>query len=484
MVSSEELKEELRPAVKEYAETVQETAKDQDTYPKEEWVSPTDEGGTELVETAVPSRRIQYLIDSDEITCFNDCAEWLEQAEDKVHLSHTNTKSAYEHWLRNFANSVFDYVGDYDFDEEAYEAAFTDKAKPHFNDALSLDILIPIPGLAEYSEPVTFTPQTPEHEKKQYLLTIISDFSLDQITASEMAAMQNKSMEGLYGDPTKLGWKGRLRYTIDIKDRSQGFQVPDLLAEQASDISVDIGRKVVDGLRLSEPQEDNIWFGPIFVLRDNWLTYRTETEGVEWVRMHPDCDIEYRNIYSFSLDEGGARSFANQFWEEKADLLTSDMFDRPIRRYNRTYLPGHPEDHILDCHIALESLLMKGAKGGTSLRMPLSAAIFLRDCVRDPIDVYYFFDVQREVRNKIVHEDKTLEDVNATNLDKLPDYLLQDTDAGKRLSGLQFIKHSREYLALLIKEYHRIEEEEGLNIYQANQELVSEDEIVEDFFDQ
>lgn len=492
MVTPEELKEELRPAVEDYAETVREAAEEEDIYPKEEWVCPTDEGGTELVELSVPSRGIEYLIDPDEISHFDDCAEWLEDADEEVHLSHTNTESAYEHRLRSFANSVFNYVGDYDFDEEAYQAAFSDNLEVHFNEALSLDILVPIPGLAEHSEPVTFTPQSPRHEDGQYLLTVTSDFSLDQITASEMAALQNKSMEGLYGEPTKLGWEGRLRYTVDINDRRQDFHVPDILAEKATDISLDIARKVVDGLRLSEPQEDNIWFGPIFALRDNWLTYRTDAEAVERAHLHPDCDIEYRNIHSFSLDEWGARSFANVFWEEDADLLTSETFDRPIRRFNRTYLPGHAEDHILDCHIALESLLLKGAKGGTSFRMPIGAAILLRDRVGDPVEVYYFFDVLREVRNKIVHEDKKVEDVNATHLDELPDYLLQETDAGERLEKFQFIKHTREYLALLIKEYYRIEQEHGLNIHEANQELVEdmilslseEDDPTEEIFDQ
>lgn len=106
--------------------------------------------------------------------------------------------------------------------------------------------------------------------------------------------------------------------------------------------------------------------------------------------------------------------------------------------------------------------------------MPISAAILLRDRVGNPVEVYYFFDVLREVRNKIVHEDKKVEDVNASNLDKLPDYLKQETDAGERLEKFQFIKHTREYLALLIKEYYRIEKEHGLNIHEANQDIVED----------
>lgn len=135
---------------------------------------------------------------------------------------------------------------------------------------------------------------------------------------------------------------------------------------------------------------------------------------------------------------------------------------------------------------------MKGAKGGTSFRMPIGAAILLRDRVGDPVEVYYFFDVLREVRNKIVHEDKKVKDVNASNLDELPDYLKQKTDAGERLEKFQFIKHTREYLALLIKEYYRIEQEHGLNIHEANQELIEDlilsvskdDEPTEEIFDQ
>lgn len=474
MVSPEELKDNLRPAVKEYAETVREEAKEGGINPTHEIVVPTGEGGTDLVEVPVPTHGIEELVDRDGVSHIKDGADWLAESNDELHLTHTNTESAYEHKFWSFANSVFNYVGDYDFDEDAYEAAFSDIIEPHFHDALNLDILVPIPGLTRDSEPVTFSPKSPEYRDEEYLLTVTSDFSIDKIDASEMATLQNKSLEGLYGEPTKLGWKGRLRFTIDINDRSADLHVPDILAEQAGEISVDIARKVIDGLRLSEPQEDNIWFGPIFVLRDDWITYREGVEGVERVLMHPDCDIEYRNIQRFSLDEIGARSFANVFWEEKADLLTSKTFDRPIRRYNRTYLPGHTEDHILDCHIALESLLLKGAKGGTSFRMPIGAAILLRDRVRDPIDVYYFFDVLREARNKFVHEDKKVEDINATNMDKLPDYLLQEADDGETIAKFQFVKHAREYLALLIKEYYRIEQEHGLNIHQANQELVED----------
>lgn len=269
MVTPKELRDELRPAVEGYAETVRETAEDQDIHPKENWICPTEDGGTDIVELSVPSRGIEYLIDPDKISHFDDCAGWLEDAKEEVHLTHTNTKSAYESRLRNFANTLFDYVGDYDFDEEAYQAAFTDNLELHFNESLSLDILVPIPGLAEHSESVTFIPQSPAYEDEQFLLTIISDFSLDKIAAPEMAALQNKSMEGLYGDPRKLGWKGRLRYTVDINDRRQDLHAPDFLAEKATDISVDIARKVVNGLRISEPHEDNIWFGPIFASRDN-----------------------------------------------------------------------------------------------------------------------------------------------------------------------------------------------------------------------
>lgn len=468
MVTPDELRDELRAAVKEYAETIREAAEEQEIYPEETWIRPTEEGGTQIIDLPVPSHGVQDLINPDEISHFDDCAEWLENTDDKVHFTHTNTKSSYETWLRHFANSVFNYVGDYDFKEEAYKAAFTDNVEIHFNETLSLDILVPIPGLAKHSGPVTFTPQSPNHEDEQYLLTVASDFNLDNITAPGLAALQNKSLEGLYGNPKKLGWEGRLRYTVDINDRRQDLHVPDILAEKATEISVEIARKVVDGLRISEPQDDNIWFGPIFALRDNWLSYRTGSEGVERAHIHPDCDIEYRNIHSFSLSEIAARSFANAFWEEKADLLTSEMFERPIRRYNRTYLPGHTEDHILDCHIALESMLMKGADGRTSFRMPVSAAILLKDRVRDPVDVYYFFDVLREARNKIVHEDKEVEDIDAANLDKLPGFLLKETDAGNRIAKFQFVKRAREYLALLIKEYHRMEQEENLNIHQAN----------------
>ena len=116
--------------------------------------------------------------------------------------------------------------------------------------------------------------------------------------------------------------------------------------------------------------------------------------------------------------------------------------------------------------------------------MPVSAAILLKDRIQEPTEVYYFFDVLREARNKIAHEDKEVEDIDAANLDKLPNLLLQETDAGDRIAKFQFVKRAREYLALLIKEYHRMEEEENLNIHQANQELVGEDDIVEAFFDQ
>lgn len=295
MVSPEDLQERLRPAVKDYAETLQKKAEEQEIQFREKWVCSTEKGGTELTEITVPSRGVKHLIDSDNVTHFDDCAEWLEDSEDEVNLTHSNTKSTYEHWLRNFASKTFNYVGDYEFDEEAYRAAFADKAEPYFENALTLDILIPIPGLADNSEPVTFTPQSPEYPDEQYLCTVTSDFSINEITASEMAAMQNKSIEGHYGEPTKLGWGGKLRFTVEINDRSRDPLVSEDLVEQAGETSVDIVRKVVDGLRLSEPQEDNIWFGPIFILRDNWVTYRMGGEGVERAYLHPDCDIEYRN---------------------------------------------------------------------------------------------------------------------------------------------------------------------------------------------
>ncbi|WP_254280663.1 hypothetical protein [Haloarcula marina] len=492
MVSAEELQERLRPAVRDYAETVQSKAEDNDIYPYKEIACLDEDGDIEVIEISVPTDGVQYLIDPDTVTHFDNCAEWLAGSEDELDLTHAHAESTYESWLRNFANTVFNYVGDYSFDEQAYQAAFRDIIGPDFNDSLFFDVLIPLPGLSRNSEPVSFTPQSPEYQEEQYLYTVSSDFDIDLIDAPEMAAIHNKSLEGHISEPTKLGWKGRLRFTIEIEDRSRDLLVVHDLAEQAAEISVDIGRKVVNGLRLSEPHEDGLWFGPIFLLQDNWLTYREGVEGVERIRIHPDSDIEYRHVLRFTLDEIGARSFSDVFWKEQADLLTSDTFDGPIRRYNRTYLPGHAEDHILDCHIALESLLMKGAKGGTSFRMPIAAAILLRDRVGDPIEVYYFFDVLREVRNKIVHEDKTVEDVAASNLNELPNYLLEETDAGERLERFQFIKHTREYLSLMIKEYYRIEQEHGLNIHEANQELVEEmilsvseeDEPVDAIFEQ
>jgi len=133
MVTPEELRDELRPAVKEYAETVGEVAEEQEIYPKQTCIRPTKEGDTQIIELQVPSHGVQDLITPDEISHFDDCAEWLENIDDKVHLTHTNTKSSYETRLRNFANSVFNYVGDYDFEEEAYQAAFTDDLEIHWS---------------------------------------------------------------------------------------------------------------------------------------------------------------------------------------------------------------------------------------------------------------------------------------------------------------------------------------------------------------
>jgi hypothetical protein len=59
MVTPEELRDELRPAVKEYAETVGEVAEEQEIYPKQTCIRPTKEGDTQIIGRVAKSSRVQ-----------------------------------------------------------------------------------------------------------------------------------------------------------------------------------------------------------------------------------------------------------------------------------------------------------------------------------------------------------------------------------------------------------------------------------------
>ncbi len=125
-----------------------------------------------------------------------------------------------------------------------------------------------------------------------------------------------------------------------------------------------------------------------------------------------DFDIPSREYFrnSYTLSRENLTKFRRYVRMLSGNgFATWNRLELPLKQFNRYSRRQRNEDKVLDIAILLESVLLHGADRELQYRLGLRAARLLRT-MRDPQDTVNRIGCLYQVRNKIVHQNKSLRD--------------------------------------------------------------------------
>lgn len=455
--SSGTSKETIKAAVKEFA---QQMTEDFEQVPKQEIII-GDGIAIETKEIPKPSEFLTYY-SSEQDDLFRDVAiTLLEEGENGQEISEDNILNTTNN-IFNFAGDVLDYSGGYCVNEEAFNAAYQDTFKSESPQGLrEFELIIPFENLNLADEPIQLSTDfqiwndSSSHHR-------ILELELAKLTEPEISGIMTYEAE--HGYPrrspqkvTKYGLRGRIQSSIHPNPNDQP--------------GVKVGRRIATALRLFDPSRGSVGSKDAYLAKSGWLDHR---EGIKTVVKKSESSREpplSQDLYELFVgeDEG-----FQEFWSEYASEIRIDHnYDlaTSIRRYNETYVKHYYEDQLIDCAVALESMLLFGDSnpGTRSSRMKLRGSILLdtvfnedRDRTRTLIDDVY------EFRGEIVHQNEYLANVLKNN-DRID--LLDGCDHPQEV-----ISEARTLLGKVLRAYLKLRSD-GYSISKVNEMI---DESIED----
>lgn len=398
----------------------------------------------------------------------------------------SDTEREYEEELVKFAGMVMDYVGDFEFDDEAFQVAYDDNFYPQLTDYKRVQVVIPIRNVVTdgplelssdfYLENQFFGPYT------------IEDIELSELEDVEVEGIVNFS-EGLGVDATPRIAPGydvgqKLKFEIVRRPSYESFrrycdkEVPDKLqseeitvtpqARLSGNIHQQLIREMVTAadrcFRLFSPQ-CNPEFHAGYVSIPGFLSYRNI--ALDIVDKHPIERNDGTVEGTLAFTDEGKRSDFESFWEKYIPVITEsdEQFSKPLNRFDEMYKKNKAEDQLLDCLIALERTLLTDTSKASSytFRMGLRSGIILDSSSHGPDwdreRFYEFFKELYGIRSDVVHNDISI----SSALDSAHDGILSEYNSEHR-----FLSETRELFAALLLTYVEYYIEEGMSVHEIN----------------
>jgi len=397
---------------------------------------------------------------------------------------HEDNHEHSQHTKRIFelAKLTLDHIGEVNFDEDAFNSAYSDYFEPLYESTHTHRFIFPLPRIILRPEnyPEKFRLELPPLEnpinKGNYVSSIINEFTLSKITGSEMTAMQNYGTPGIITKPDqtqkRLGWSTKLDITFEVTHRPTKHNEdrvgvdPSFTGLHTSSIASDVAKQVVTALRLWDPKGYG-GLGPGYRLRDSWKSYRGISDDVAGIIIP-----EFRQrgkVYTLSNSieiQESERKTVRDFWTDVGpycQLKKSDdgSLNPSLRRFSRMYERIFPEDKIIDAYIGFETTL---ARGHPEHYMPQFASMILEGKTElNEEDIREFVNDLQHIRNQIVHQDATL---SGDLVEKVP----EGEDA--YFSESEYVREVRWYLAQVIIAYTDLLNSPDDSIQQINQEYL------------
>lgn len=309
----------------------------------------------------------------------------------------------------NFSGAVMDYSGSYSVKDEAFEKAYRDKFQLNSPDGLrEFELIIPFENLVLNNESLSLSSDFKIwNNTKSYYEPLEVEFV--ELSEAELSGIMTYEGEHRYPRraPQKISKYG-LRRTIRASSHQNPNDRP----------GVEIGRRIATALRLFDPSRGSVGAKNAYFARPGWLDYWEDIRSIV-KKQEPSREPPLsRDFFELSADDvSGFQKFWSQY---SSEIRTDHNYDLStvIRRYNETYVKHYFEDQLIDCAVALESMLLYGdGNPGTRLsRMKLRGSILLdnifnkdRGRIRTLIDDIY------EFRGDIVHQNEYLVDILEEN---------------------------------------------------------------------
>ena len=487
----------IRPVVKDGVQTVIERHSDADIDLPTQTFHNLSSGSlidtTEEVSVAVPGDIFddKDLFDSLYEGEFREAAQRIydqlpDPSGDSPYSEDKYIKSV-EQGLFEFVGVVLNYVGQFQFDEDAFAAAFEEQFEPRFTDReyarfllclkntsiepdISIDLDTNIQGSPDYLGP--------------FAVDTLRIRSLDELEETGITTHEAPGTGVL--EPIETLDAGRPNAALEIvlrrrrpfreiareiddneirSWRNLDFDVTptDVYPwQQLTDVVKYLATSVRRCLRLLCPQ-GTIGFEKGYHVVPGRETYRGIGTPVTF-ELEFECPSATTSTH---IAEDRALEI-HQFWSTHRDRIATDhdKFQNPLARFERMFSRESLEDQLVDCVVGCETTVLKGGSpGGNRYRLGVRTAVLLgnhNSLDWSPERIAEFFKTLYEQRNGVVHEDKPLPDSPSGGRIVIGD--------SEFLASI-FLTYARELYADIIREYLDLVEMQDESIQDINERI-------------
>lgn len=347
-----------------------------------------------------------------------------------------------------FVENYFDYVGKFEFDEDAFEVAYENEFETNYEAVSEQIIITPIHNLEVKTNELSLK------YGSRFENVIRGGFNIKKISIGRLSEEEKTALFTKENGPFRIGSS---KVEVVIEDNQSDIGV----SPHPLDV-FDIPEIVINGLRLFSPESGIEPSYNYEITYDSWWSYQADLPEIR-ISQYPPRVSKTGNLSkekTSAFDQSDLNDFSD-FWEEyhenflmKSDTIVSD----PMRRMNEMYyVKGKPEDHFLDSMIGFEETILKGIRGSYRFWFPLRACLILTDEVDYSVEfIYDFFEPIYGIRSRIVHSDGEMNHP-----------FMKESD----LEKADINRICREFLAASIRYYMKVEEESNENIQEHNESL-------------
>ncbi|WP_128478925.1 hypothetical protein [Halorussus pelagicus] len=393
-----------------------------------------------------------------------------------------------ERGLFEFVGIVLNYAGKFQFDEDAFAAAFDEQFEPRFTDREYSRFLLCLKNTTIESD-ITINLETDIQGSPDYLgpygVDTLRIRPLDRLEEVGIATHEAPGTGVL--EPIETLDAGSPNAALEIVlHRRRPYQEiareiddteitpwvgPDFDVtptdvypwQQLTDVIEYIATSVRRCLRLLCPLR-TVGFEKGYHVVPGWESYRGIATPVTF-ELEFECPNEPTGTH---LAEDRALEIP-RLWSTHRRRIAPDhtKFQNPLARFERMFSRESLEDQLVDCVVGCETTVLKGGSpGGNRYRLGVRTAVLLADHNSpdwSPERIGAFFKTLYEHRNDVVHDDRSLPDAPSDD-DRI---VIGDTE----FLASRFLEHARELYADIIREYLDLVELKDESIQDINKRI-------------
>ncbi|WP_459877280.1 hypothetical protein [Halorubrum gandharaense] len=409
---------------------------------------------------------------------------------DDNQLSEANRVESIERGLFEFVGVVLNYAGEFQYDEDAFAAAFKEQFDPRFTDREYSRFLLVLKNTSIEPD-ITINLETEIQGSPDYLgpyavdtlrirpLDRLEEAGIATYEASGTSVLEPVETLGACGPNAALEIVLRRRRPYrdiarEIDDTEitpwerPEFDVTPVDVypwQQLTDVIEYLAGSVRRCLRLLYPM-GTVGYEKGYNVVPGWKTYRGITAPVTF-ELKFECPSSTTGTH---IAEDRALEIPRLWRDHRRRIAPDhDKFQNPLSRFERMFSRESLEDQLVDCVVGCETTVLKGGSpGGNKYRLGVRTAVLLgeqnaRNWSSERIGE--FFRTLYDYRNKVVHKDTTLPDEpTGRNLISVDDEVFVAST---------FLIHARELYADLILDYLDLVASQGASIPDINEQRSS-----------